>query len=82
LEKLSVPDEPEGALSLAVQSEPAGATVFVEGEEIGRTPLLGTNQYARGAQVKVRIELNGYRPWTGTFAGGTNAVVRARLEHR
>jgi hypothetical protein len=82
LEKLSVPDDPEGALSLTVQSEPAGATVFVENEEIGRTPLLGTNQYARGSQVKVRLELNGYRPWTGTFAGGTNAIVRARLEHK
>jgi hypothetical protein len=80
--KLSVPDAPEGWPSLTVQSAPPGATVFIEGEESGGTPLLGSNEFGKGTQVKVRLELNGYEPWTGTFQGGVNATVRATLKRR
>jgi PEGA domain-containing protein len=78
-ERLSTPDALEGAPSLTVQSDPPGATVYIQGEDAGRTPLLGSNEFARGAQVEVRMELRGYRPWTGNFVGGTNATVRAKL---
>jgi hypothetical protein len=81
-EKLDVPDAPEGAPSLTVQSDPPGATVFVQGEESGSTPLLGSNEFAKGSQVKLRLELPGYRPWTGTFSGGINATVRAKLKRK
>jgi hypothetical protein len=81
-EKLAVPDESEGAPSLTVQSDPPGAMVFIEGEESGSTPLLGSNEFAKGSQVRLRLELKGYRSWTGTFAGGLNAAVRAKLQRR
>jgi len=81
-EKLAVPDDPSGAPSLTVTSEPSGATVFVQGEEAGRTPLLGTNEFGKGSDVPLRVELPGYRPWTGTFRGGTNASVRAKLKRK
>jgi eukaryotic-like serine/threonine-protein kinase len=81
-EKLAVPETPEGAPALSVESEPSGATVFVQGEESGNTPLLGSNEFSRGSQVQVRLELKGYQPWTGTFNGGVNAKVRATLRRR
>jgi hypothetical protein len=80
--KLDVPDEPEGAPSLTVQSEPPGATVFVQEEETGSTPLVGSNEFAKGSQVKLRLELPGYRPWTGSFSGGVNTTVRAKLKRK
>jgi eukaryotic-like serine/threonine-protein kinase len=81
-EKLVVPDAPEGAPSLTVQSDPPGATVFVEGEESGSTPLLGSNEFGKGTQVKIRLELKGYEPWLGSFQGGANATIRARLKRK
>jgi serine/threonine-protein kinase len=81
-EKLVVPEAVEGAPSLTVQSDPPGATVFIQGEEAGRTPLLGSNEFARGAEVEVRVELPGYRSWVGSFAGGTNAKLRAKLTRK
>ena len=43
-----------------IRTEPAGATVKVDGKEIGRTPLtlLGSN----GAAVRFHLELPGYAP--------------------
>jgi len=80
--RLRVPANPEGWPTLTVQSDPPGAKVFVDGEESGGTPLLGTNEFAKGSEVQVRLELKGYAPWTGTFAGGENATVRAALKRK
>ena len=65
-----------------MQSVPGGATVFVAGEEKGRTPLLGNNDFATGAQVEVRVELAGYRTWIGKLTGGANASLDVRLRRR
>jgi hypothetical protein len=81
-QKLAVPIEPGGAPSLTVQSDPPGATVFIEGEESGGTPLLSANEFGKNTQVKIRLELKGYETWTGTFWGGTNATIRATLKRK
>jgi hypothetical protein len=48
--------------SLAIQSKPEGATVFINGRAVGTTPLLLANQTI-GSRA-VRIALAGYEPWT------------------
>ena len=65
--------------SLAVESRPAGARVFINREVVGVTPLvlsvpLGTHQ--------VRIESDGYRPWVTNVEVTTAepARVAASLE--
>jgi len=72
--------EIDGALSLTILSEPPGATVFVDNEELGRTPLLASNGFAKGARISVRMELAGYRSWSGTLDGGVNAKLSAVLK--
>ena len=65
--------------SLAVESRPAGARVFIDREVVGVTPLVlsvppGTH--------RVRIERDGYRPWVTTVEVTTAepARVAASLE--
>ena len=72
--------ELDGALSVTILSEPPGATVFVDNEELGRTPLLASNGFAKGARIPVRLELAGYRSWSGTLDGGVNAKLGAVLK--
>jgi eukaryotic-like serine/threonine-protein kinase len=67
---------------LRIESEPSGARIQVGEEELGLTPLALENYYPPGASVPVRLELRGYRPWTGTFIGGSDAKLSARLEPR
>lgn len=61
--------------SLTVDSRPAGARVFVDGKQMGTTPLqVGTVQAGEHA---VRLERDGYRPWSRSVrvpGGGTSRV--------
>jgi hypothetical protein len=82
VEESPAPQDEDGARSLAIETEPSGATVIVNGEEMGRTPFLGSNDVARGKSVELRLELPGYKPWVGTLAGGTNARLKAKLKRR
>jgi formylglycine-generating enzyme required for sulfatase activity len=52
-----VPDWAE----VSFTSEPAGATLFVDGQEQGRTPL--TTQILAGNH-QVELKLSGFKPWT------------------
>jgi PEGA domain len=74
--------EEGGARSLAIESEPSGANVIVDGETVGRTPFLGSNGVAGGKEAEVRVELPGFKPWVGTLKGGVNARLRAKLKRR
>ena len=47
---------------LAVHSDPSGATVFVKGRPVGKTPLR-LERLAAGTHA-VRVEGVGYEPWT------------------
>ncbi|RKH58505.1 serine/threonine-protein kinase [Corallococcus aberystwythensis] len=64
---------------LSIRSEPSGATVLVDGVEVGKTPLSMDNVYP-ARSVTVQLKLKGYRPWTGSFMGGRKADVAAELK--
>ncbi|MBI3182442.1 MAG: serine/threonine protein kinase [Myxococcales bacterium] len=71
---------PEAAV-LLIDSEPAGATVFIEEVEIGQTPLALPNHYAP-ADIRYRLVRTGYKPYSGTFRGGEPASIGAKLRKR
>jgi hypothetical protein len=61
---------------LRIESRPAGAAVYVDGRPVGTTPMV-ISAVAAGAH-QVRMELDGYRPWTASAtvtAGGDNRVT-------
>jgi len=64
--------------ALALNSSPAGAQVFIDGREIGVTPLV-VNSVPAGSRV-VRITADGYHPWSGAVrivANQRNLVTTA-----
>ncbi|GMU08720.1 serine/threonine-protein kinase [Corallococcus caeni] len=63
---------------LSIRSEPSGATVLVDGVEVGVTPLAMDNTYP-SRSISVQLKLKGYRAWTGSFMGGKKADVEAEL---
>jgi hypothetical protein len=66
--------------ALVVESRPAGATVFLDGRDIGKTPLK-LPSVPVGAHA-VRMELDGYRKWSASvqvLASDQNRVA-ASLE--
>ncbi|OJT25966.1 hypothetical protein BO221_09020 [Archangium sp. Cb G35] len=72
---------PKQTLPLLVfQSLPEGATVAVNGEVIGTTPLVLDNTYVTGQKVPFQVTLKGYRPRKGTFKGGEPVTVDLKLE--
>jgi hypothetical protein len=48
--------------TISVESQPAGGQVFVDGQSVGVTPLVGWELPA-GSHV-VRIDLEGYERWS------------------
>ncbi len=69
------------AVTITITSQPNGAAVTVEGHLVGVTPWAVDNTWAPGP-VKVGVTMPGYRPWSGTFAGGVPARLEARLQPR
>ncbi len=72
--------QPTFAGFLTVISKPAGASVFIDGRDVGKTPLaLGT--VTAGSHV-VRLELAGYRRWSSSVrvVAGQKERVTASLE--
>ncbi|MCY1015943.1 serine/threonine-protein kinase [Pyxidicoccus sp. MSG2] len=76
LAKLGVP-MPSPILSIV--SNPSGATVLVEGQDVGTTPLAVDNLYP-DKPISVQLKLKGYRPWKGTFRGGEPVEFKVALE--
>jgi len=64
-----------------ISSEPPGATVRVEGTEVGTTPWAADNAWGPGA-VHVELSRPGYLTWKGTFGGGAPARIEVRLQKR
>ncbi|MNC85816.1 PEGA domain protein [compost metagenome] len=69
-----------GEGTLQVLSRPAGASVTVDGQIVGRTPLVISN--VRAGAHDVRIELAGFRRWSTSVdvRPGVRARVAASLE--
>lgn len=85
-ESLAVPDKAEpspreapaaaGRAGLIIQSKPAGGRVFVDGALVGTTPV--TVARLAAGRHDVRIEHDGYRPWSRTVkaaAGGRQRIA-------
>jgi hypothetical protein len=68
--------------SLAVRSRPAGASVFLNGKFVGRTPLTLRDQPA-GSRA-VRVTLDGYDTWTtaAQVVAYRQSLVVAELQQR
>jgi chromosome segregation ATPase len=62
--------------TLEIQSDPAGAAVFINREKVGETPLL-LSQVRVGSHV-ISVELQGYQRWTA--AARVVADVATRLD--
>ena len=77
------PQTPRPGQSLAalqVESRPAGASVFLDGQLVGKTPLeLGE---VSAGEHAVRLELDGYRRWSSSVrvAAGERSRVAASLD--
>jgi hypothetical protein len=66
---------------LVIDSRPTGAHVFLDGRQIGTTPL-SIGEVAAGEHA-VRLELDGYRRWTASVrvVTGERNRITASLEH-
>jgi len=66
--------------SLVVNSRPSGARVFLNGRNVGQTPLVLRNQTA-GSRA-VRVALDGYEPWSSAVqvVADTETQLRAELK--
>jgi hypothetical protein len=78
--KTPPPAPPKTEAPLVIVSKPSGASVFLDGRQVGTTPL--TFPLVQIGTHSVRITLDGYRPWTSPVqvsATETNRVT-ASLE--
>src|SRR6185503_8035061 len=66
--------------SLVVNSRPPGARVFLNGRNVGQTPLVLKNQPA-GSRA-IRVALDGYEPWSGAVQVVADTETRLRAELR
>jgi hypothetical protein len=66
---------------LSIESVPEGATVLINGREVGTTPVLMENDYPP-RDIPLELRLPGHAPWKGSFRGGDEARVSVRLEPR
>ncbi|MBK7861514.1 MAG: PEGA domain-containing protein [Archangiaceae bacterium] len=66
------------ARALLITSEPAGATILIEGKAIGVTPWAGDNRW--GGKVRLELRRDGYEPFRDTFQGGKDQSIGATLK--
>lgn len=74
------PDVPFGQLTrlpVAVESTPTGADVFVDGQFLGKAPLV--TSYVPASQTLVRVQLAGFHPEEITLSGDRVGAVRSLL---
>jgi serine/threonine-protein kinase len=64
---------------LSVHSEPAGATVFLDGKQIGVTPLEGV-PVPMNQPHQLRLAHEGHQDWTGPFEAGSELPNPIRLQ--
>lgn len=70
---------PWQGFGLSVESTPAGATVLVEGREVGETPLVTSVDCTPGTQVAVRVERRPLRPASRTVRCRADALVTVQV---
>lgn len=65
---------------IVIDSVPSNARLFIEGEEVGRTPYVAPNTFQPGTTISARILYPGAQEWTGTFPGGVDTGFTAELQ--
>lgn len=68
----------EAAPPLIISSVPTGATVFINGNELGQTPWAGDNRWV--GEPDLVIKLPGYRSWEGKLKGGAPQTLDIKLK--
>lgn len=63
---------------LRIESDPPGAHVWINGTDLGTTPLYQENHFPKRL-IEVTLSRPGYRAWKGTFDGGVEAMIEAQL---
>lgn len=66
---------------LFINSEPSGATVLIDGKQIGQTPLAMENLYGP-AEIPYLIVKDGFRPHQGKFLGGQSQEISVPLKRQ
>ena len=81
LPRAAAPPPEPAAGGIAVSSRPSGASVLLDGQEVGITPIV-ISDVAAGAH-DLRIELDGYRPWLASVdvPAADQVRVGASLDH-
>ncbi len=77
----NAPPAPEATTGvLVIESRPSGATVFVDGQRIGTTPMSMPDSSA--GTHRIRLEMAGFSPWvtTADVQAGARTRVAASLE--
>lgn len=76
----SEPEAPAPRVKLEVDSRPRGASVALNGDHVGKTPL--ELELDRGAEATVRFSLPGYRTEERRLVAEDARALRVRLEPR
>ena len=59
-----------------LRSEPSGATVYIDGSKVGKTPYTYSDTKIVGATTQVRLKLEGYEEFqVGPCIGGVFVLV-------
>ncbi|MEZ4270071.1 MAG: PEGA domain-containing protein [Myxococcota bacterium] len=68
-------------LTLMVDTEPSGSTIFIDGEDRGPSPMMLSLDCYKGDKIAVRIERRGYRLWQRqvTCDAGTTVRIKPKL---
>jgi len=74
-----VEQKPAKIVTFNVDSEPDEATIFINGQEAGKTPL--KSKAKEGLTVTVRLEKENYKPWEKTVIIKEDSEVNAELEY-
>ncbi len=72
-----VEQKPMKIVPFSVDSDPSGASIFINGNEVGKTPL--KTKAKEGLSVTIRLEKENYTPWEKTIVIKEDEEVEAEL---
>jgi hypothetical protein len=67
------------APTIEIRSRPNGATVQINGELVGTTPLVRENLYPTDRDTEIQVSHRGYKTWTWKFRGGKSFSLDVEL---
>ncbi len=76
-EKPAKPPE-QGTVNIQVESNPAGATVFLADKKVGNTPIIFKTPVGT-SEISVRLEKSGYRPRLMTLRPDEDTKISVQL---